>query len=611
MDIPISCEYRIAGDSSQFSGIQADLLHFATQDLMSGCGSLLGRVDQPYSHAPAFVHLRRDLPCCAILTAAVAARPIDAFAALSKLRPSSYDAVHKCMPLRFTPSRIEPLMFSESNSLQLRAEFFTIGCILLFSFLLNSWNNDFPLGYHGDEPKKARFILDGTQDYHHPILILQLSRIGNAILGFEEESGAVLIGRFVSALAGTAIVWFTYLLALRCLPGRWSLLAALLTATSPILVIHAHYLKEDILFTACALASVLAWLRFWQNVPMLPSICLAGLAMGLSMSAHYKSVLLWPLALAIPFFDGSSLRAILTRLPALAGIFFLSEFVFFSVNYPILIDPDIFLSGLNHEYTHAAFGHSLHISALDYYFLFHLRFSLIPGLTLPIVVLAIVGLLWILGSWKTVSVTARILVTYAVVYYVVPELVPSKPAPDFARYVLQVAPALIVLAVIGMERLAVTMVPHIFKPAYLVLIGVCVAWPAFLSVALDHHLASDTRQVAQEWINERDEKAIYEHYAHESWDCVSLADLDLAQVRSSGVRYLVASDFRYERYFRGVKMEGQSDLVHDRHRAYEHLFQGTVQIIRPAFRSYAFSNPTIRIIDLDKLPPLAISQRGE
>ena len=39
------------------------------------------------------------------------------------------------------------------------------------------FNNDMPLGVHPDEPKKVDFVLRGSQDFKHPVLMLQVNRL--------------------------------------------------------------------------------------------------------------------------------------------------------------------------------------------------------------------------------------------------------------------------------------------------------------------------------------------------------------------------------------------------------------------------------------------------
>lgn len=131
-----------------------------------------------------------------------------------------------------------------------KLEYSLLFTLLLLILFLNVWNNDFPLGYHVDEIKKVHFILTNTQDFYHPILMLQLNRLVNGFLHLNSPSEVVILGRTLSTIAGAVIVLFTYLIARRILPKLAALFAAFSVAVSPMLVVHAHYLKEDLLLGA-------------------------------------------------------------------------------------------------------------------------------------------------------------------------------------------------------------------------------------------------------------------------------------------------------------------------------------------------------------------------
>ena len=50
---------------------------------------------------------------------------------------------------------------------------------------------DLPIGIQVDEPKKAQFVLDGHQDFFHPILMLQLVRLANWVAGLSDVGACV------------------------------------------------------------------------------------------------------------------------------------------------------------------------------------------------------------------------------------------------------------------------------------------------------------------------------------------------------------------------------------------------------------------------------------
>lgn len=60
----------------------------------------------------------------------------------------------------------------------------------------------------------------------------------------------------------------------------------------------------------------------------------------------------------------------------------------------------------------------------------------------------------------------------------------------------------------------------------------------------------------------------------------------------------VASSFHYDRYQLGTKLQNQRDA------GYEFLFRYPYAEIRPDYKSFAFSNPVLRIVDLRQPPDL-------
>ena len=79
------------------------------------------------------------------------------------------------------------------------------------------------------------------------------------------------------------------------------------------------------------------------------------------------------------------------------------------------------------------------------YGLFHLRNSLLPGLGLPLLVLGILGLAapWLAPSERRQPLL--VIAGFALLWYAVHELSPLKPFPGYVRYMLPLAPLLIIL----------------------------------------------------------------------------------------------------------------------------------------------------------------------
>lgn len=473
--------------------------------------------------------------------------------------------------------------------------------IILVSICLNTYNNEFPLGFHGDEGKKARFVAKGIEDFQHPLLMLQVGRIANFFSGYTDHHQVISVCRNMSALFGTLIVLLTYLLSRRVMTEGFARITALATAVSPILVMHAHYFKEDIFFTACALLSLYGYLRM-RDKPGNAAIILFGISLGAAVAAQYKGALLLPVFVLHILFDArSELRSSFLRLLMAMVV---AVPIVILINYPVISEFDIFLRGLDRSVRHLEKGHTLKLYPLAHYFSFHFFHSLIPGLTTPVVLVSLSGMALVFIARTKQTATDTLLFLYLLVFYLAHELTPLKPAPAFVRYMVPVAPALLFFCGRAMEAL------HRFAGSkigsatsrrilYFFIVATIVIYPAIDSLLLTYHLTRDTRLVARDWINKSGEKAIFERYAITSGhDLRSLGQINPLDYKQKNIRYLVASSFMYERYLEGAKLKNQNQKVYNVAKRYEKLFQLPITEIQPRHRSFAFSNPVIRIIDL-------------
>lgn len=477
--------------------------------------------------------------------------------------------------------------------------------IILLTTLLNLWNNDFPLGYHADEEKKVRFILTGTEDFRHPILMLNIVRLANLFFGYEDPDHVVLLGRVIMAIFGTLLVLAFYAIALRLLTPLYALLATLTLASTPILVVHSHYLKEDILFSFFSLLSLLAYFSFLKNTDKLRTLYL-GLSIGFALSAQYKMLLLLIVLLTGPLLYRPGNRFLIYRNISFAMA--VSVIIFLIVDYPLVHSFSIFREAVYYTSHHIQSGHSLHIYPLPHLFSFHLLNSIVPGITPLVTVLSLLCICFFLINWKRLVVEEKILLAYLWIFYIAQEITPMKPYPDFMRYMVPVIPVLIYFLYKGLEELEQNLRQTIPKLAVYTILLLIFVVPLQSSIRLDYHLNRDTREKAKEWLKGKAGFLVFEEYATENADVdISLADLDsygmnFDTLRRLKVKYLVASSFLYERYEYGAKLSVQDPKVYRRHNAYKELFMYPYVEIKPAYKSFAFSNPTIRIVDIAENP---------
>lgn len=487
-------------------------------------------------------------------------------------------------------------MMSKGRSVILLAVFFS-------AFFLNAYNNDFKLGYHPDEPKKVRFIETNTQDFQHPILMLQVVRAANYFADFTDKQAIAALGRTVIAAFGAATAVLCYLLSRAALRERSAYVVAALAATSPILITHSHYLKEDIILTFFCLLSLLLLLRYIRVRDSLSLVGL-GIATGLAMSSHYKGVLLFVVYLLSPV-----LVPIKDRRRYFKGLItcaLIAIFTFLVVNYPIFLHPKVFNRGISFDLRHIFRGHGSSKHAIKIYatselFGFHLVNSIVPGITLAVTLLALAFLVATLLRWKQSSWRDKILVVYVLLFYLVVEVSPTKPFPDFMRYVIPVIPVLLYFSVRGVEMVADCLRFVGAKRTFAALVAVALSLPLCESLRLIRDLGEDTREKAERLIAENHWQTKCETYAALRADVWSLSTLNIQAERDNGVTHLVASSFLYDRFIHGKSLKNQGEAVYEAYQRYGELFSRPFIEITPPYKSFAFHNPTIRIIDIREI----------
>src|SRR5690606_13875547 len=119
----------------------------------------------------------------------------------------------------------------------------------------------------------------------------------------------------------------------------------------------------------------------------------------------------------------------------------------------------------------------------------------------------------------------------------------------------------------------------------------------------------DTRTRAAEWIVSEGGTVVADRYALDRGvaPAESVMPLDPADLTASldpralardGVDFLAVSSFVYERFAAGAALPDQPAEVHAAHQRFEELFTLPYREFAPDHRSFAFSNPVVRIIEL-------------
>ncbi len=472
-----------------------------------------------------------------------------------------------------------------------------LAAIAALSLWLNLWNQGFPLGYHRDEPKKVRFILDGTQDFHHPLFMLQIVRAANAVDDLEDPQAVVELGRTIIGVVGTLSVLLVFALARGWVRPPYDHAAALAAAVSPILVAHDHYLKEDALLVLFSLLTLYLLFRTLER-PTGVRFALLGLSLGLAGASHYKAVLLVPVILAALLLEPRvGFRRSAAGL-AIAGA--AAAAVFAAVNYPALLHPrgSGFLSGVFHDLDKVREGNKVRVPALSQAFTFHFRRSLLPGMTPAAALPAVAAAGWALARWTRIDLRERVLLFAAGLFYATVEASPSKPFPDFMRYAAPIVPLLLLVLFRETDRLTGRAPFRVVLPVRLGLAVAVVAIPLAVSFRIDRELTRDTRARTQAWAAGPGVRAWFGNYADLD-SRAEITDADPDSLRRAGTTHMVVSSFDYDRYVLAGRLGGQSPEVMRRVHAYRALFRRPYREIAPAYRSFGFGSPTLRVFDLE------------
>jgi hypothetical protein len=323
-----------------------------------------------------------------------------------------------------------------------------------------------------------------------------------------------------------------------------------------------------------------------------------GIASGLALSSQYKGILLFILILVSPFFAGETdRRSFFAKIPI---VLVTAVLVFFAVNYPIFINPENFMEGLSYETGHVLQGHTARISPLSHYFSFHLVHSIAPGIRWPFTVLGIMGFVLLLIKWKYIGTLEKLFAAYFLLFYFFHEVVPLKPFPGFPRYMIPIIPAMFFFTGFLLRTLISKFKTTVMGTVTVIALSLLIIFSSYDSFLLDYHLKRDTRAKAAALIKKSGGKAIFERHAtDEKYDATWLAKIDLEKAKKKEVKFLVASSFNYGRFYLDEKKEGQSPFFYGLRRKYDHLFSLPFKEIKPVHRTYAYSNPVIRIIDIN------------
>jgi hypothetical protein len=452
---------------------------------------------------------------------------------------------------------------------------------------------DLPLTPQSDEPKKADFVLTGRQDFLQPLLLLQMVRLANLFARQTEVAAVVGLGRTIAAVCGGLTVLATIVLARRVVGRGLALAAGLIAAVTPLLAFHAQLFKEDIVLAPWLLFGLAALDRLRENAQPRRAL-IFGIMVGLAASAKYIGAVLLPVACLLPLIapvTGASPRSYYTGLVWSAAA---AVAVFALVNAPAFVTADVFLHGLGTEIVHAVTKHIIVWYGWYSHFLFHWTTSLWPGLGPTLAVAGLAGALVAVAEWQASPPAIRLVLVFALLWYLMHELSPMKPFMAIERHMTVMGGLFAILAVYLVDRVC-RRVPEPWQAAIATCIVGLVAAPAAVStVAIARSAPNDTRSVVERVraaLDGRDAvdwHATFPGYAHYP---------PLSAIEDS-TEYVVIVQEIADRFVKAGAFPNQPDVVRRYASAYGELLARPAILVESTAGSFSYRNMPVRIVAL-------------
>lgn len=503
--------------------------------------------------------------------------------------------------------------------------------IVIGSFFLRIENIEFglPHFFHNDEIHKIAQINHYlTGDLHppklyHPTFLTYSSAL---IIATYEELAEVrlpdyerlLLARFWIAFLGTMTSVALFFVARYFGSTSLGIIAALLLSIMPLHVLCSHYVKEDVPLVFWLTIALGFFLRFARERKLYLS-ALSGFFSGLASSTKYFALIcIFIFIIELILLYGLKLwqRQIITSLSLFIVLFLLG---FLLLTPYALLDYRQFRRESRREFRHSLRGHERQpISPWRYAWTFHLQNSLIPGVTLPLLLLSIAGIplafcppppVSRLSTLRLNSREVKILFIIFLLFYLLIEGSPLKPPPNYERFALPFLPLLALFGAYAMLCIF-NLSPKVLLKVNFIFLFILVSFFALRkSILTDLAMSPDTRETATFWILRHlplkakilvvGRKAYQPQISEMSYriekgseDCEGFLEPGFLD----RFDYIIVSSFLYERHF------GLYPKKTPAYYFYRFLFdQGKlIREFPPRNLSYGFHNPTLRIYQSPK-----------
>ncbi|MCX7766413.1 MAG: glycosyltransferase family 39 protein, partial [Candidatus Sumerlaeia bacterium] len=416
-----------------------------------------------------------------------------------------------------------------------------------------------------------------------------------------QTEGRLLLARYWIATLGTLTVVAIFFVGRRWYSSSLGLLSAFFLSIMPLHILCSHYVKEDVPMLFWLTVALVFFIRYAQDQKN-SLAALSGFFSGMATSTKYFALVTLPIFLIelMLLYRGK----IWKKYFIISSIIFLAMLVLgFILFTPFaVLDYPGFIKGFFTEFEHSRTGHeSQPVSPWRYAWSFHLQRSLIPGVTLPLLLLGITGMI---VAWRNNGTVNRLLCIATLLLYFLIEGSPLKAVINFERYAL---PLLLFLALFGAYTIIwlFQLSGRISVRSGVIVLFLVISFVALLrAVKVTSAMSPDTREIAASWIvrNIPLKSRILVIDVQSYNPNIYGLDYPLEKGRRDWdgflkpgflkrFDYVIVSSFLYERHF--TLYPKKTPMYY----FYQHIFDNwkLVKEIKPRYFAYGYHNPTIRI----------------
>ena len=268
--------------------------------------------------------------------------------------------------------------------------------------------------------------------------------------------------------------------------------------------------------------------------------------------------------------------------------------LFALVNAPALLAPDVFLHGLDTEIAHAVTKHIIVWHGWYSHFLFHWTTSLWPGLGPALAVAGLAGALLVVADRRASPPAIRLVLVFALIWYLLHELSPMKPFMAIERHMTVMGGLFAVLAAYLVDRIC-RHAPQRWRAAIATGIVGIVAAPAAvttLAIARPRRTTPATRssgwREALDGPDAVDWYATFPGYAHYP-PLTAIGDL---------TQYVVVVQETADRFVKAGTFPGQPDIVRRYAEGYGELLARPAIVVEFRPRDFSYRNVPLRVVAL-------------